>query len=43
MSQNKQKLAIIGLRYVGLSIAVEFGKNRPVVGFGINAKRVAEL
>jgi UDP-N-acetyl-D-galactosamine dehydrogenase len=37
------KLAIIGLGYVGLPLAVEFGKRRTVVGFDINAKRVAEL
>mgnify|MGYP001558118247 CR=1 FL=1 len=37
------KLAVIGLGYVGLPLAVEFGKKRPVVGFDINAKRVAEL
>ena len=36
-------LAIIGLGYVGLPLAVEFGKKRKVVGFDINAKRVAEL
>lgn len=37
------KLAIVGLGYVGLPLAVEFGKKRAVVGFDINAKRVAEL
>ncbi len=37
------KLAIVGLGYVGLPLAVEFGKKRTVVGFDINAKRVAEL
>ncbi|MEG4313855.1 Vi polysaccharide biosynthesis UDP-N-acetylglucosamine C-6 dehydrogenase TviB [Pseudomonas sp. FIP_A4] len=36
-------LAIIGLGYVGLPLAVEFGKKRPVVGFDINPKRIAEL
>jgi len=36
-------LAVIGLGYVGLPLAVEFGKKRPVVGFDINAKRIAEL
>lgn len=40
---NQVKLAIIGLGYVGLPLAVEFGKKRSVVGFDINAKRVAEL
>lgn len=37
------KLAIIGLGYVGLPLAVEFGKNRSVVGFDINQRRVDEL
>ena len=37
------KLAIIGLGYVGLPLAVEFGKQRPVVGFDINQKRIDEL
>ncbi len=36
-------LAVIGLGYVGLPLAVGFGKKRPVVGFDINAKRIAEL
>jgi UDP-N-acetyl-D-glucosamine/UDP-N-acetyl-D-galactosamine dehydrogenase len=37
------KLAVIGLGYVGLPLAVEFGKQRPVVGFDINHKRIDEL
>ena len=37
------KLAIVGLGYVGLPLAVEFGKKRNVVGFDISAKRIAEL
>jgi UDP-N-acetyl-D-galactosamine dehydrogenase len=36
-------LAIIGLGYVGLPLAVEFGKKYPTVGFDINSHRVAEL
>ncbi len=36
-------LAVIGLGYVGLPLAVEFGKTRAVIGFDINARRVAEL
>ena len=36
-------VAIIGLGYVGLPLAVEFGKKRSVVGFDINAMRIAEL
>lgn len=38
-----QKIAIIGLGYVGLPLAVEFGKMRPVLGFDINDARIAEL
>lgn len=37
------RLAIVGLGYVGLPLAVEFGKVRPVIGFDINARRIAEL
>jgi len=37
------KLAVVGLGYVGLPLAVEFGKQRPVIGFDINTRRVAEL
>ena len=36
-------LAVIGLGYVGLPLAVEFGRHRPVLGFDINAHRIAEL
>ena len=37
------KLAVVGLGYVGLPLAVEFGKKRPVIGFDINERRVSEL
>ena len=37
------KLAIIGLGYVGLPLAVEFGKKYPTIGFDINAARIKEL
>lgn len=37
------KLAIVGLGYVGLPLAVEFGKKRSVTGFDINVKRITEL
>jgi UDP-N-acetyl-D-galactosamine dehydrogenase len=40
---NNIKIAVIGLGYVGLPLAVEFGKQRPVVGFDINQLRVKEL
>ena len=42
MSEHK-KIAIIGLGYVGLPLAVEFGKARPTLGFDINASRIDEL
>ncbi|MBO1531151.1 Vi polysaccharide biosynthesis UDP-N-acetylglucosamine C-6 dehydrogenase TviB [Psychrobacter sp. F1192] len=37
------KIAIIGLGYVGLPLAVEFGKKVPVIGFDINDDRIADL
>ena len=37
------RIAIIGLGYVGLPLAVEFGKRHDTVGFDINARRIAEL
>ena len=37
------KICVIGLGYVGLPIAVEFAKNRIVIGFDINKKRISEL
>jgi UDP-N-acetyl-D-galactosamine dehydrogenase len=37
------KLSIVGLGYVGLPLAVEFGRTRPVVGFDINQRRIDEL
>lgn len=37
------KLAVLGLGYVGLPLAVEFGKRRSVVGFDIDPQRIAEL
>lgn len=37
------RLAVIGLGYVGLPLAVEFGKIRPTLGFDINKARIAEL
>ena len=37
------KLAIIGLGYVGLPLAVEFGKRYDTVGFDINQARISEL
>ncbi|MEK5788274.1 Vi polysaccharide biosynthesis UDP-N-acetylglucosamine C-6 dehydrogenase TviB [Acinetobacter johnsonii] len=40
---SEVKVAIIGLGYVGLPLAVEFGKKIPVMGFDINQKRIDEL
>ncbi len=37
------RIAVIGLGYVGLPLAVEFGKKRPVVGFDINQARIEAL
>jgi UDP-N-acetyl-D-galactosamine dehydrogenase len=37
------KLAIVGLGYVGLPLAVEFGSKRAVIGFDINQRRIDEL
>ncbi|WP_086077435.1 Vi polysaccharide biosynthesis UDP-N-acetylglucosamine C-6 dehydrogenase TviB [Bordetella genomosp. 13] len=37
------KLAVVGLGYVGLPLAVEFGKKRPVIGFDINTRRIDAL
>ena len=37
------KIAIIGLGYVGLPLAVAFSKNFPVIGFDINSSRIKEL
>lgn len=44
MSVSKNKtLAVIGLGYVGLPLAVEFAKYRPVIGFDINPARIKAL
>jgi UDP-N-acetyl-D-galactosamine dehydrogenase len=43
MNIQTSTIAVIGLGYVGLPLAVEFGKRRPVIGFDINPKRIAEL
>jgi UDP-N-acetyl-D-glucosamine/UDP-N-acetyl-D-galactosamine dehydrogenase len=39
----EKKIAIIGLGYVGLPLAVEFAKKYPTIGFDINTNRVSEL
>lgn len=43
MQLKNIRLAIIGLGYVGLPLAVEFGKKRSVVGFDINQQRIEQL
>ncbi len=43
MTTSKDKIAIIGLGYVGLPLAVEFAKQFLVVGFDINKQRISEL
>ncbi len=43
LTVNTAKIAIIGLGYVGLPLAVEFSKSRTVVGFDINQQRIDEL
>lgn len=40
---NDKKIAVIGLGYVGLPLAVEFSKKFPTIGFDINQKRITEL
>ena len=40
---KKTKIGIIGLGYVGLPLAVEFGKKSPTIGFDINQSRIDEL
>jgi UDP-N-acetyl-D-galactosamine dehydrogenase len=42
-SLKDTRIGIIGLGYVGLPLAVEFGKHYPTVGFDIKAGRIAEL
>lgn len=42
-SLETTKIAVIGLGYVGLPLAVEFGKHRPVIGFDINTDRIEAL
>lgn len=43
MNEKEIQIALIGLGYVGLPLAVEFGKKLPVTGFDINEGRIAEL
>lgn len=43
ISFSEKKIAVIGLGYVGLPLAVEFAKYRSVVGFDVNSERIEEL
>lgn len=43
MNPQNKTIAIIGLGYVGLPLAVEFGKHRSTIGFDINQARINEL
>ncbi|WP_018147494.1 Vi polysaccharide biosynthesis UDP-N-acetylglucosamine C-6 dehydrogenase TviB [Henriciella marina] len=43
MMTPESKLAIVGLGYVGLPLAVEFGKKRITIGFDISESRISEL
>ena len=42
IKSGKEKIALVGLGYVGMPIAVEFAKHVKVIGFDINEKRVNE-
>jgi len=42
-SLKNTKIAVIGQGYVGLPLAVEFGKHYPTLGFDINAIRIEQL
>jgi UDP-N-acetyl-D-glucosamine/UDP-N-acetyl-D-galactosamine dehydrogenase len=42
-SPDQTRIAVIGLGYVGLPLAVAFGRRFPTLGFDINAKRIDEL
>ncbi len=43
MDLDDKKIAVIGLGYVGLPLALEFARNRPVIGFDIRRERIDEL
>ena len=43
INENNLRLAVIGLGYVGLPLAVEFSKSRSVIGFDVNENRIHEL
>ena len=43
MNTHNRKISVVGLGYVGLPVAVEFGKSQQVIGFDINPIRINEL
>ncbi|MCZ2406278.1 MAG: nucleotide sugar dehydrogenase, partial [Burkholderiales bacterium] len=43
MQLQDKTIAVVGLGYVGLPLAAEFGKHQPVLGFDINPRRIEEL
>src|SRR3954447_20211386 len=43
VEKTVRSIAIVGLGYVGLPIAVAFGKQQPVIGFDINQAKISEL
>lgn len=43
MKLNERKIAVVGLGYVGLPLAIEYGKKYRVIGFDVNKARVDEL
>ena len=43
MSTHNRKVAVVGLGYVGLPVAVAFGRSEQTVGFDINKARIEEL
>ena len=43
MNLDDKTIAVVGLGYVGLPLAVEFGKKRPVIGFDVRKTRIEEL
>ena len=43
LKKTDLQIGVIGLGYVGLPLAVEFGKKRPVIGFDINKARIEQL
>ena len=40
---NKLKICVVGLGYVGLPLAIEFGKQYETIGYDVNQKRIKDL